>query len=105
MTGEDRTDTEDRLERLATGIAASKPAQLGFDQSELLVERDDQRQHHLDLSAHPGVELERGHPAAPLRSEQAAAAARPPLMRKQPLRPSRTAVDKRFAQPRLVAQQ
>ena len=69
MAREDRAASEDRLECLATGIAAGEAAQLGLDDFELLVERDDERQHHVDLRAHSRVELERDHPTSPFRCQ------------------------------------
>src|SRR6185437_1130742 len=97
-----------RLERLAAGIAAGEAAQLGLDEFELLVERDDQRQHHVDLCTHARVELERDHPTSPFSREQTAAAAGPAFVckqRMQALRPTGAVVHERFTQPRLVAKQ
>ena len=63
MAGEDRADTEDRLQRPAVLIGAGEATQFALDQFDLLLQCRDHGEDHVDLPAHVRVELERGDPA------------------------------------------
>ena len=81
--GEDGADAEDRAQRLQAQVAARTLAQLGIDDRELLVEHRDQREHGLDIRERRRRQRERAGPPLAGDAEQAAAAARPALVREQ----------------------
>src|SRR5262249_1250797 len=107
MTSEDRPDTEDRLQRLTAAVDTREPAQLAFDELELLLERGHHRDDHVNVRACARIEIERTDPALALTGQQPAPRARPALVGKQPLQPLRppsAVTGEPLAQPRPVTQ-
>jgi hypothetical protein len=78
VTGQDRPDAIDRLQRQTAPIAAREASQLGLQRAQLILDRLDQSQQTIDLRACCRRQRQRRDPAATLGRQQPRALARPP---------------------------